>query len=81
MVNVVLCKFCGAFELALRGHNEKSHSENPGIFRGHINSSSILDNTLKLHLTQSKVFKGFSKIIQNEVLECMLFVIRQNIKN
>lgn len=33
-------KFCGAFELALRGHNEKSDSENPGIFRGLINFSS-----------------------------------------
>ncbi|XP_060855369.1 uncharacterized protein LOC132933049 [Metopolophium dirhodum] len=74
-------KFCGAFELALRGHNEKSDSENPGIFRGLINFSSELDNTLKLHLEQSTVFKGLSKIIQNEMLECMLFVIRQNIKN
>ncbi|XP_025420901.1 zinc finger MYM-type protein 1-like [Sipha flava] len=74
-------KFCGAFELALRGHNEKSDSENPGIFRGLINFSSELDNTLKLHLEQSTVFKGLSKIIQNEMLECKLFVIRQNIKN
>jgi len=40
-----------------------------------------LDKTLKLHLEQSTVFKGLSKIIQNEMLECMLFVIRQNIKN
>ncbi|XP_025412523.1 uncharacterized protein LOC112684990, partial [Sipha flava] len=74
-------KFCGAFELAFRWHNEKSDSENPGIFRGLINFSSELDNTLKLHLEQSTVFKGLSKIIQNEMLECMLFVIRQNIKN
>ncbi|XP_026818984.1 uncharacterized protein LOC113557616 [Rhopalosiphum maidis] len=74
-------KFCGAFELALRGHNEKSDSENPGIFRGLINFSFELDNTLKLHLEQSTVFKSLSKIIQNEMLECMLFVIRQNIKN
>lgn len=73
-------KFCGAFELALRGHNEKSDSENPGIFRGLINFSSELDTTLKLHLEQSTVFKGLSKIIQNEMLECMLFVIRENIK-
>lgn len=40
-----------------------------------------MDNTLKLHLEQSTVFKRLSKIIQNEMLECMLFVIRQNIKN
>ncbi len=27
-------KFCGAFELALRGHDESKSSDNPGIFRG-----------------------------------------------
>jgi hypothetical protein len=27
-------KFCGAFELALRGHDESDLSANPGIFRG-----------------------------------------------
>jgi hypothetical protein len=26
-------KFCGAFELALRGHDEGVESNNPGIFR------------------------------------------------
>ncbi|VVC42638.1 HAT, C-terminal dimerisation domain,Domain of unknown function DUF4371 [Cinara cedri] len=71
----------GAFELALRGHNEKLDSENPGIFRGLINFSSELDKTLKLHIEKSTVFKGLSKIIQNEMMECMLFVIQQNIKN
>lgn len=40
-----------------------------------------MDNTLKLHLEHSTVFKGLSKIIQNEMLEYMLFVIWQNIKN
>jgi len=74
-------KFCGAFELALRGHNEKSDSVNPGIFRGLINFSSELDDKLKIHLEKSTVFKGLSKVIQNDMLDCMLFVIRQNIKN
>lgn len=74
-------KFCGAFELALRGHNEKFDSENPGIFRGLINFSSELDDKLKIHLEKSAVFKGLSKVIQNDMLDCMLFLIRQNIKN
>lgn len=73
-------KFCGAFELALRGHNEKSDSVNPGIFRGLINFSSELDDKLKIHIEKSTVFKGLSKVIQNDMLDCMLFVIRQKIK-
>ncbi|CAH1976546.1 unnamed protein product [Acanthoscelides obtectus] len=29
----VTIRFCGAFELALRGHDEKENSENRGIFK------------------------------------------------
>lgn len=67
-------KFCGAFELALRGHDEKSNSENSGVFRGLINSSSELDLVLKSHIENSSVFKGLSKSIQNDLLECCLAV-------
>ncbi|KAE9529173.1 hypothetical protein AGLY_011969 [Aphis glycines] len=73
-------KFCGAFELALRGHNEKSNSENPGVFRGLINFSSELDSVLKCHIENSSVFKGLSKSIQNDLLECCLAVCQQRIK-
>jgi len=74
-------KFCGAFELALRGHDEKSNSENPGVFRGLINFSSELDSVLKCHIENSSVFKGLSKSIQNDLLECCLAVCQQRIKN
>lgn len=74
-------KFCGAFELALRAHDENSDFENPEILRGLINFSAELDTTLKLHIQQSTVFKGLSKTIQSEILECMLLVIRKNISN
>lgn len=73
-------KFCGAFELALRGHDEKKDSSNPGIFRGLINFSSELDIALKDHFENSVVFKGTSKIIQNELLNCMLAVAQDRIK-
>jgi hypothetical protein len=36
-------KFCGAFELALRGHDEGVESNNPGIFRGLINLIAEVD--------------------------------------
>ncbi|KAL4098227.1 hypothetical protein QTP88_022871 [Uroleucon formosanum] len=69
------------FELALRGHDEKSNSENPGVFRGLINFSSELDSVLKCHIENSSVFKGLSKLIQNDLLECCLAVCQQRIKN
>ena len=73
-------KFCGAFELALRGHNEQEDSLNPGIFKGLINFSAELDLALRDHLQQATVFKGTSKDIQNDLLECMLSVCQAHIK-
>jgi hypothetical protein len=53
-------KFCGAFKLALRGHDEGVESNNPGIFRGLINLIAEVDDILKLHIDESKntVFTG-----------------------
>lgn len=73
-------KFCGAFELALRGHREDDESSNPGIFKGLVNFSAELDTSLREHLTTATVFKGTSKEIQNELLDCMLTVCQENIK-
>jgi hypothetical protein len=59
-------KFCGAFELALRGYDEGVESNNPGIFRGLINLIAEVDDILKLHIDQSKntVFTGTDMDIQ-----------------
>lgn len=72
-------KFCGAFELALRGHDESESSDNPGIFRGLVDFVASLDGALKEHLDSATVFKGTSKTIQNELLDCMLSVAREKI--
>lgn len=72
-------KFCGAFELALRGHDETHTSQNPGIFRGLINFSAELDATLSEHLKNSSIFKGTSKDIQNDLLDCILEVCHEEI--
>lgn len=74
-------KFCGAFELALRGHDESETSDNPGIFRGLVNFSAELDKTLSEHLTNATIFKGTSKTIQNDILDCMLEVYAEEILN
>lgn len=82
MNKIINCfKFCGAFELALRGHNEKPNSVNPGVFRGLINFSWELDTVLKCHIENSSVFKSVSKSIQNDLLECCLAVCQQRIIN
>ncbi|KAF0702099.1 zinc finger MYM-type protein 1-like, partial [Aphis craccivora] len=73
-------RFCGAFELALRGHDEKADSINPGVFRRLINFSAELDSALKTHLEKTTVFKGISKEIQNDILDCTLTVCQNQIK-
>lgn len=73
-------KFCGAFEVLLRGHDGTDESTNPGIFRGLIGFVSELDVIVKEHLGKSTAFKGTSKTIKNELLDFMLNVIQAKIK-
>lgn len=72
-------KFCGAFELALRGHDERDTSENPGIFRGLVDLMASIDRDLNDHLENATVFRGTSKTVQNELLDCMLALLREKI--
>lgn len=74
-------KFCGFFELSLRGHDESTESENPGVFRGLLDFVACLDNVVREHLESSNVFKGTSKTIQNEILDAMLTVAHAFIKD
>nr|CAI5830421.1 unnamed protein product [Callosobruchus analis] len=60
-------KFCGAFELALRVHDETSTSNNSGIYVGLVNFTAEIDAWLAIHMKGSQVFKR-SKTIQNELL-------------
>ena len=73
-------KFCGAFELALRGHDETEDSDNPGIFRGLIDFTAALDSALSQLLESATVFKGTSKTIQNELLDIMYETAKNEIK-
>lgn len=81
ILNIIIncIRFCGAFELALRGHDETEESKNQGVFRGLINFSSQLDRDLKEHFDKATVFKGTSKTIQNELLDCMLGVYHEEV--
>ena len=70
-------KFCGVFDLALRGKDETEGSTNPGIFLGLVDLVAQLDEVFDEHLKNATVFKGTSKTVQNELLECMLAVVRE----
>nr|CAI5834257.1 unnamed protein product [Callosobruchus analis] len=64
-------KFCGAFDLTLRAHDETSTTDtcNPGIYVGLVNFNAEVDALLAIHMKGPQVFKGISKTIQNELLE------------
>ena len=46
---------------------------------GLLNYTSEIDSLLKSHLESNLFFKGTSKTIQNELLQCMLEVSREHI--
>ena len=64
-------KFCGALELALRGHDETLSSDKPGVFLGLVNFTAGLDSVLNQHLESATVFEVSSKTTQNELLEVL----------
>lgn len=72
-------KFCGVFELALRGKDESEGSNNLGVFRGLVDLVASFDEVFEDNLKTAMVFKGTSKTVQNELLESMLAVIRARI--
>ncbi|KAM9425523.1 zinc finger MYM-type protein 1-like [Pholidichthys leucotaenia] len=72
-------KFCGAFDLALHGHDESDSSDNPGILPGLVDLVASLDGAMKEHLQNAAPLKGTLKMVQNELLDCMLSVAREQI--
>uniref|UniRef100_H3ARG5 DUF4371 domain-containing protein n=1 Tax=Latimeria chalumnae TaxID=7897 RepID=H3ARG5_LATCH len=74
-------RFCGAFELALHGHDETESSLNPGVFQGLVDLVSSIDSAMEMHVKTATVFKGTSETIQNELLGCMLDVTRDQLRS
>ncbi|XP_076763834.1 zinc finger MYM-type protein 1-like [Xylocopa sonorina] len=72
--------FCGNFETSLHGYDENDDSVHPGIFRGLLNFASKLDSDLMNHLETNTVFKGVSKTVQNEILDCLLQIYHEEIR-
>ncbi|CAH2008384.1 unnamed protein product [Acanthoscelides obtectus] len=69
LLKIIDCiKFCGT-----------ESSQNPGICCGLINFSAELDTTLNEYIKNASIFKGTSKEIQNDLLDCMLDVCHDEI--
>ncbi|KAJ4441361.1 hypothetical protein ANN_11216 [Periplaneta americana] len=72
-------KFCGAFELAMALQDESQGLDSPRVSRGLVNFVECLDSNMKVQLETATAFKGMCGNIQNELLQCMLDVCRDQI--
>ncbi|XP_061476477.1 uncharacterized protein LOC133381407 [Rhineura floridana] len=73
-------RLCGAFQVALCGDSDTECSANPGVLRGLLELVASVDPAMKLHMQSATVLGGFSKFIQGDLLDCMLMVTRDCIK-
>ncbi|XP_077294844.1 zinc finger MYM-type protein 1-like [Arctopsyche grandis] len=71
--------FCGKFELPMRGYGETEHSTNSEVFIGLMEFCGKLDDHLKNHFLNSTMFKESAVKIQNELLECIVSVCKEEI--
>ena len=81
MNRIINCiKFCGFYELPLRGHDEM---EGKGlltkVFLNLVTYTADLDGAFRDHLEKYNVIKNTSKSIQNDLLSCMLKVYTEEI--
>ena len=65
--------------IRLPNHDETEDSKNPGIFLGLVDFAKSLDDDLREHIANNPNAKYTSKTSQNELLECMLEVCREEI--
>lgn len=72
--------FLGKQELAFRGHDESEGSSNRGNYIELLTLLQKYDTKLEIHLQTATVFKGYSKHIQNDLIDAVQNVIMNSIK-
>lgn len=72
--------FLGKQELAFRGHREGPDSLNKGNYLELLDLLAEEEPDLKMHLESSSFFKGLSSDFQNEMIECITYVLQEIIK-
>ncbi|KAL4083837.1 hypothetical protein QTP88_029153 [Uroleucon formosanum] len=73
--------FLAIHELPFRGHNERVNSFNQGNFLGCLNLLSSYDSILNVHLETSKIFRGTSNRIQNDLICSVSNIISTSIES
>ncbi|KAL4121279.1 hypothetical protein QTP88_013824 [Uroleucon formosanum] len=77
MIHVVC--FLGEQELAFRGHREHDESLNKGNYLELLDLLAQEEHLLKDHFLSSSIFKGTSKIIQNDLIESVTTILNSKI--
>lgn len=72
-------QFCGKYNIPLKSHDKNINLIIKSIFLAVVELYKDLDISLRSHFENSKVFKGTSKIIQNDLLDCIILVARKHI--
>ena len=73
-------KFCGVHEIPLRGKDESTDSLNRGVFLDLLEQFSNSDPVLHSHINDANVGKYTSASMQNELLECILQVYKNELQ-
>lgn len=71
--------FLGKQELAFRGHREHDESLNKGNYLELLDLLAQEEHLLKDHFLSSSIFKGTSKIIQNDLIESVTTILNSKI--
>lgn len=77
MIHVVC--ILGKQELAFRGHREHDESLNKGNYLELLDLLAQEEHLLKDHFLSSSIFKGTSKIIQNDLIESVTTILNSKI--
>lgn len=77
---IEILKFCGTCNLPRHGYNEKEYVTNKDVFSELIDFTRKCDAAFNSHMEENLIFKGTARTVQNELLQCMLDVCREHIK-
>lgn len=72
--------FLASQDLAFRGHNETTESANRGNYKELLSLFAKSDPSFSTFLNNN-IFSGTSKIIQNDLIDCISFVLKEHIDN
>ena len=76
---IEVLKLCGNCNLPIHGHNKKEDSNKKGVFLELVNYTRKIVASFNSYIKEGHLFKGTSKMVQNELLQCILDVCHEHI--